>query len=356
MDHEFSIEEIKDAVRAARIYCPGFTEDMFESLMELERHIADSGYLEAVQGLLRLEEEKGISCTEALDTCEKLTERKTRLEREVPELEKSVESLVSQIRQANGEYEQVKKATAKTNQELAQIRSEYVAAEKKLGIFNKRMEKEKQYIQKEVEDCYKQANVTKEEVIAAGRVKAEVESHGFTLELALGLSKEFAGYKNARKELAEGLNEHGSLNKYLDNLAGWCNKERTRVMAEIASLESQKEGLASESFHLRNVLSQLQADIAGEENLRRFYRRYVGVSSLMEHLARWNQVFFVRCNNPVYALTGAFNANSGNAHLWTDKPPAMCPQCGHRDLLHDKEIYQALNWPAEIPLKLNLGE
>ena len=33
MEHEFSIEEIKDAARAARIYCPGFSEDKFESLM-----------------------------------------------------------------------------------------------------------------------------------------------------------------------------------------------------------------------------------------------------------------------------------------------------------------------------------
>ena len=141
MNHEFTVEEIKDAARMARIHCPGFSEDKFESLMELERRIADSGFLEAVQGLLRLEEEKGISCTEALDACKELLEQKTKLEQEIPALEKRVESLVAQIKQANAEYEQVKKATAKAGQELAQIRSEYAAAEKKLETFNKKMEK-----------------------------------------------------------------------------------------------------------------------------------------------------------------------------------------------------------------------
>ncbi len=36
MSENFTIDEIKDAARMARIYCPGFNEDMFESLMELE--------------------------------------------------------------------------------------------------------------------------------------------------------------------------------------------------------------------------------------------------------------------------------------------------------------------------------
>jgi len=97
MNRKFTVEEIRDSVRTGRVHCPGFTEDMFESLMELERRIADSGYLEVIQGMLRLEEEKGVSCTEALDACGKLQEQKTRLEREVPELEKRVESLVHSL-------------------------------------------------------------------------------------------------------------------------------------------------------------------------------------------------------------------------------------------------------------------
>jgi len=356
MSHEFTVEEIRDATMTARVHCPGFTEDMFESLMELKKHIADSGYLEAVQGLLRLEEEKGISCTKALDACKKLLEQRTRLERDVLAFEKRVESLVGQIKQYNSEYEQAKKTTANSSQELAQIRDECTVAEKKLETLNKKVEKERQRTDREIKECHRQANLMREEVTTAGSIKAAVESHGFTLEIMLGLSKEFAGHKNARGELSEGLKKHSSLNKYLDDLTAWGNKEKTRVTDEIAGLESRKKVLTDDSVHLRNVLSQLQADIEGEEELRRFYYRYVGVSILMEHLAGWNEIFFVRCTNPAFVITGAFDANSGNAQFWTDKPPSMCPQCGYRHLVYDEKVYHALHWPVGLPGKLKLGE
>jgi len=356
MSHEFTIEEIRDSVRTARVHCPGFTEDMFESLMELEKHIADSGYLEVIQGMLRLEEEKGVSCTEALDACGKLLEKKTKLEREVPELEKRLESLVAQIKRANGEYEQVKKTAVKASQELAQIRNQYAAAEKKLETLNKKIEKERQRIDREVEECYRQADVTKAEVNTASRVKAEVESYGFTLELVLDLSKEFAGHKNTREKLAEGLKEHGSLNKYLDNLHDEATKKRGMVITEIRGLESQKKALSAESGNMRNTLTQLQANITYEEDLRRFYQRYFRASGLLENLSKWEQVFFMRCGNAANMVAGFFDKRQGNHHFWTDKPPVACPICGYQLLYFDTEIYQYLDWPAEKPFKLILGE
>ena len=356
MDHEFTAEEIKDAARAARIYCPGFSEDKFESLTELERRIVDSGYLEAVLGLVRLEEKRGVSYAEVLDVCEELTKEEAKLEREIPALEKRLESLVAEIKQSVGKYEQVKRDTEKADRELARIKAEYGAAEKKLEAFNKKMEKEKQRIEKEVEDCSQQANLTKDDVIAAGKIKAEVEGHGFTLELMLGLSREFAGHENVREKLSQALKEHDSLKKYLDDLAVRGDKEKARILGEITSLESERKTLVGESGNLRNMLSQLQADVAYEEELRHFYRRYVRVSILMDNLASWNQIFFVHCTNPAYVITGAFDAKSGNAHFWTDQPPAMCPQCGFRILKPDEGIYRALNWPAGVAGKLILGE
>ena len=356
MEQQFTVEEIKDAAKTARVYCPGFSEDMFESLMELERRMVDSGYLEVIQGLLRLEEEKGISCTEALDACEKLIKRKTELERLVPNLEKREGSLLAQIKQANMEYEQVKKDVTKAEQTLAKIRSECVSAEKNLEAFKKRVENEKQRIERKVEDCYQQANVTKEEIMTAGKVKAEVENHGFTLELVMDLSKELAGHKNARKELAEGLKEHGSLNKYLDNLHDGASKERTRVMAEIAGLESQKKGLTNENTRLGNALSQLHADIDSEQALRQFYQRYAGYSWLLEKLAEWDQVYFMRCSDPAHVGAGMLVKKLGGPHFWADKLSVSCPHCGYPHPYFDTEIYQYLNWPAEVPFKLTLGE
>jgi len=356
MSHEFTIEEIRDSVRTARVHCPGFTEDMFESLMELEKHIADSGYLEVIQGMLRLKEEKQISCTEALDACEKLLKQKAKLERETSDLKKRNDSLVAQIKNANIEYEQTQKAVAKSRQELIRIINEHEATKKELEAFNRKMEKERQRISREVKDSYQESNVTKEEVVTAGQIKAEVESHGYTLDLTLGLAKEFAGYKNAKEKLAEGLKEHGSLYKYLDELHDGATKERERIISEIRGIESQKKALTAESGNLRNILSQLQADVAYEEDLRRFYQRYFRASGLLENLSKWEQVFFMRCGNVANMVAGFFDKRQGNHHFWTDKPAVACPICGYQLLYFDTEIFQYLDWPAEKPFKLILGE
>ncbi len=356
MSEKFTIDEIKDAVRMARVYCPGFNEDMFESLMELQKRVAESGYLEAEMGLIRLEDEKGISCTKALDAYYEMLEQKAKLEKEIPQLQNRVNSLVAEIKQAKAEQEQVKNAALRAKQELLQIKGEYVVAEKKLEALYRKTENEKQRVNKELENTYRQANVTGEEVTTAGKLKADVESHGFTLELMLDLSREFAGHKNAKEKLAEGLKTHGSLTKYLDDLADLANKEKSRVMAEVVGLESQKQTLANESGALRNILSQLQADIADEEALRRFHRRYLSVSWLLDKLASWNRIYFMRCGNPVNMAAGVIDKSLGSSHFWTDAPPTVCPHCGCRPVFYDTELYQYLNWPAEIPLKLKLGE
>ncbi len=356
MNEKFTVDEIKDAARMARVYCPGFNEDMFESLMELEKRIAESGYLDAVMGLIRLQNEKGISWTVALDACYELLEQKQKLEKETTELQNRVKSLSAELKQVRAEFVELKNSTEKTKQELVQARTDYAAADKKLEALYKRTENEKQRIDKELADSYQQANITKEDVMAAGKLKADMESHGFSLELMLDLSQEFASHKNAREQLAEGLKAHGSLNKYLNDLDDFGKKEKSRVTAGITVLESQKKTLVGENGTLRNILSQLQADIANEEALRQFHRRYAPVSWLLDKLASWNQVYFMRCGNPINMAAGVIDKKLGSPHFWTDAPPTICPHCGCRPLFYDTEVYQFLNWPVEIPLKLKLGD
>jgi chromosome segregation ATPase len=305
---------------------------------------------------MRLEEEKGVSCNEAIDACEQLLEQKAKLEKDVPNLESRYNSLVAQIKQAASELEQTKRSIAQEEQRLSKIKAEFAKAERELVVVSKTMEREKKLVEKEVAECHRYANVTKEELVTAGEIKAEVEKHGFTLELMLDLSKEFVGYENARDELANNLKEYGSLNKSLEDLADRYDKEKKRVETEISSLESKKKELSSEAENLKYNISQYQSDLDGEHELRRFYRRYAGVSVLVDHLASWNQVFFIRCINPVLETARLFNSNSGNARFWTDKQPAVCPQCGFNNLVYDESIYHALNWQVGTPLKLNLGE
>jgi len=356
MDNEFTAEEIRDAARMARVHCPGFSEDDFESLMELERRINDSGYLEAVLGLIRLEEEKGISCTEGLDACEKLIKQKTKLEQEVSALKQRSIDLSTQMNNAKADYEQKKEAVVRVTQELMRVRNDYSAAEKGLEAFNRQTEKEKQRISAEVEDTCRRANITRDEVITAGKIKEEIERHGFTPDLALGLAKEFAGHKNAREQLAEGLKEHGSLNKYLDELHDGIAKEREKLISEIRSLESQKKAITTESRNLKNTLGELQADVAYEEDLRRFHRRYFPLCGLLDELSNWHQVFFMRCTHPASTVAGVFDSTKGNHHFWTDRPPAACPVCGYPVLEYDIKIYNYHGWQTQRPLKIHLGE
>jgi len=107
---------------------------------------------------------------------------------------------------------------------------------------------------------------------------------------------------------------------------------------------------------MRNILSQLQADVAYEEDLRRFHRRYFPLCELLDNLATWTQVFFMRCANPANTVAGFFDKTKGNHHFWTDKPAAACPHCGYQILQFDRAIYRYLNWPEGEPLELNLGE
>lgn len=361
MNHGFTAEEIRDAARAARIYCPGFTEDKFMNLMELENRVANLGYLEAVQGLARLEEELGISCAEAINACKKLLDQKAELEGKIPDLEKRVESLVAQVKQTIGEYEQVKKDMAKAGQELAQTRSEQSTSEKKLDAFKERMEKEKQRIGKEIEDCRQQANVTKEEVVSASRIKSDAESRGISQELLMVVAQELAGDGNIREQLLLGIKKHNSLNRYLKELGEWEEKRKAEVTSNIYNLQLQQgqaqarvDALEETRRSIENVIAGLQANVAEEEELRRFYQRYQGRAGLLELLATWKRLAFYRCNSPISAATRLFD-DSQAAHFWSDKPVVCCPHCGLSMLVFDEKPYHALGLPVGIDFKLQLG-
>jgi len=66
--------------------------------------------------------------------------------------------------------------------------------------------------------------------------------------------------------------------------------DRDKRQVEIKSLDAARH-------NLEDTLSRLQSDLADEETVRRFYGRYWSVGGLMEYLATWDQVIFLRCNN-----------------------------------------------------------
>jgi len=232
-----------------------------------------------------------------------------------------------------------------------------------LFALQKKAAREKRRINKEVQEYREKANVTKDDVVTASKLKAQVGSYGSSLELALGLSQEFASFENARDKLAETLKEHQTLSNSIAALNEQSEAQKKTLQSELNKLQSEKDrrqadikSLEQARHQMENILGQLQADVAHEDELRRFYHRYYASSGLLEYLASWGQVFFLRCSNPVYAMAGVFDRSAGGAHVWTDKPGPKCPHCGLNTLVYDEKLYQSLNLPVGSPVQLQLGE
>jgi DNA repair exonuclease SbcCD ATPase subunit len=347
MSDEFTVDEIREAVTLARIYSQGYAEEQFRASVELVERLGESGYLEAVSGIAKLEKEKGVHFAEALDACERLVNDKAVLEQKLGDLEVKLEVTKRELTEAQGTLSKLKEAAE-------QAEAERQKEEAELAVVTKKAKREKGRIDKELEEYQQRANLTEQEVDMASRIKAEVDIHGLTLDLVLDLAQEFAGYEDSRGELAKGLEEYGSVGESIRALEADLSelqKSQNEKQTRVDSLEERRHQLES-------TISQLQADATYEEELRRFYRRYHGVSSLIDYLAAWNQVYFVRCNNPLFALTGAVSRSAGNAHFWMDKSPNRCPHCGSGSnlLVYDEGPYQALGIPAGTPVRLLLGE
>lgn len=357
MDDEFTTDEIREAVQTARIFSPSFSEEQFQASRELEKRLADSGYLEAVRGLARWEKERGVSCTEVLDACEQLLRDRERLQAEVAELKAKREAVDGELRQAREGLEQAR-------EELGAVQAERQKEEEGLAAFRKRAGKEKEDIDRELEECRRKANVTREEIIGATQLKKQLASSGFTIQFTLDLCQEFVCRVNAREELAKAIEEHGTLTKSNAALIQQGEAQKEVLESELNKLQSEKErrqaeikSLEQARHQLESILGQLQADVAHEEELRRFYHRYQGTSEVMEYLAGWREIYFVRCNNPLFAMTGAFDHRAGGAHFCVEKLPIRrCPCCDYPDAVYDSKFYQAFNLPLGTPIKLELGE
>ena len=116
MSYEFSADEIREVIAAARIFNPSFSEKQYQDLLELGTHLVDPGYLEAARGLAWLEEEKGVSCTEALDGYEQLLSNKAQKEAELASLQERLVAQQDKNQEAEEQNRQIKEAIEQAKQ------------------------------------------------------------------------------------------------------------------------------------------------------------------------------------------------------------------------------------------------
>ncbi len=138
-------------------------------------------------------------------------------------------------------------------------------------------------------------------------------------------------------------------------------EERKKALnSELAGLRTQADReriyakkLEEARYSLESTITQLQADAAHEQELRRFYEDYHDLSRFLDCLATWEQVAFLRCNNPTSALANALNP-SAMAHFCTDIQPVACPHCG-AGFIADAKAYEALKMPLGSWVKFRKG-
>jgi len=187
-----------------------------------------------------------------------------------------------------------------------------------------------------------------------------VERSGFSLELMLDLSKEFAGYKDAKDKLAEGLKKHATLTGYVMAMEKQAEEQKSALNSELAGLKAQVDRertyakkLEEDRYSLVSSITQLQADAAHEEELRRFYEVYYNVSRFLDRLANWDQVAFFRCNSAATAIANMVSPTPWS-HFCTDQAPLVCPHC-KSGWIFDTEAYEALHMPLGSWVKFKKG-
>jgi len=339
MEHEFSPEEVSQLVKAAQIVAPGLTHEEYQSLVDSQEKLGESGFCEAVWAVVRLQKEKGIKCAEVLDAVEELLQDKTRLESDTTSLEKKRVQLEERNRQAEETLRQVNEAAKQAQGELEAIKSEHQKEEEALDDFREKASLEKQRIDKDLEKCRKKAGVTEEQVVMAGNLKAGLEKRGFSLELVLGLSQEFAGYEDARDKLTEGLKKHKTFTAYLAAINQEGEDKKKALQAGISSLEGSRRQaeyilsqLRGEQTREENLLFQLQSQIAEKGDVVSFYHRHRHLQPLIEYLDSHDGVTFHHCT-----ICGAlfWIIRSGKSNMSAYK----CPWCGNVLIEPDKDAY-----------------
>jgi hypothetical protein len=58
MENEITAEEVGQIIRAAQVLAADFNEEQLQSLFITQQKLADSGFLDAVWGMVRLQEEQ----------------------------------------------------------------------------------------------------------------------------------------------------------------------------------------------------------------------------------------------------------------------------------------------------------
>jgi len=329
---EFSAEEIKEIVRTAQIFAQQFSEAQFQKLMGMHGEMAKSGFIEGAYGMLRLQQEYGIPCSQAPAKYIQIVKDTKKLETEAAVFRKRRETEERKL--------------AETLQALDRVEVERSHQARELVALRTQAEEEKKRVEEELGKVRERAGVREQDIANAVKLKALVASHGLDLELALRLCEEFAHDPDAATQLALAVSEGHT---QLEAREAW-RKENDTLKAEAEERQSECDQLKLECQQHREALSRLQADLENEDRLRRFHQRYQGHVQVLEHLARWDEIVPVRCQGPFCG-----------ARFWVSRGPSnlrayhVCPCCGLGPLDYDRDAVADIGLSSKGTIEIKLG-
>ena len=348
MEFELDKDELDQVLQAMRVLVPDIGDEQFQSLLVAQEKLPVLGFLKAVWGVVRLQEEKGIDLSDAIDEYQRLLNENEKLLSEQASLKDKRDG-------AQKAYQQILSDIAAAKKELEATIGKIGKEKEELAAFVEKASSEKKRINHELEKYKHKTGVTEKDVKMAGSLKTEVSKSGFDLEMMLDLVKEFAPFRDARERLAEALEKEGSLTQQISFLKEESKEQENALTSTIAQMTSRRAQQEDELKRLKNIchqweinLNQLQEDVDEEQRLRHFMVRYQSGIGLLEYLAGWKQIRFLRCNNSGCEPFGGIN------HFWTDKQATKCPHCGSGLVYYDEELYKLLNLEMR-PFKLILG-
>ena len=348
MEFELNKEELGQVMQAMRILVPDIGDERFQSLLAAQEKLSTTGFLEAVWGVVRLQEEKGVDLSDAINEYQRLLNKNEKLISEQASLKDKRDG-------AQKAYQQIMSDVTAAKKELEATTGEIGKEKEELAAFVAQVDREKKRIDYELANCRNKAGVIEKDVKMAGSLKTKVKQSGYSLEMMLDLVKEFAPYQDARERLVEALEKEGSLTQQISSLKEEAKEQEHALTSTIAQMTSKRSQQEDELKRLKNVchqwesnLKHLQADVDEKQRLRQFMVRYQSWIGLLEYLAGWKQIRFLRCENSGCEPFGGIN------HFWTDKQATKCPHCGSRLVYYDEELCNLLNLEMR-PFKLILG-
>lgn len=187
--NRLTVEEAKDGLRIIKAFHKlGIPPHRHSALVKVCGEVEEPDFVKVAMRLVELEKATGMSYQQAVSQFEKVTsdlndldERKNRLQSELVELEQSVAEQKAELKATEERLARLQK----------QIQGEQTELESELRAQKRRVEGEKARLGKELDKMMEENKVTRGEIDAVTKLKADLRRRGLDLPTIVSLAEEF---------------------------------------------------------------------------------------------------------------------------------------------------------------------